>query len=134
MAIDFGTDTQASSDLTRRETLVTGKINVGYALARRFMTPRGGLAAIGGDPDYGLDLREMVNSALTLAQQARWKADIALEAEKDPRIQNASADFVFDQSRSTATVTITLVSADDGAPFTLVLQVTAATVEVLEVK
>ena len=57
---DIGTDLYCISDLDPAGRTVSGPEALAQAIARRLQTPRGALAAIGDDPDYGLDLRDYV--------------------------------------------------------------------------
>jgi hypothetical protein len=133
MAIDYGTDTACVDDVGLRDTLVTGRRLVANALARRLGTPRGALAEIGDDPDYGLDVRLLIGANLGQADERRWESDIARECEKDPRVASAATTLTFEQATHSVTITIEIDPADDAAPFPLVISVDALTVDVLSV-
>ena len=57
---DLGVDVFAVVDLDPAFRLVSGRVAHAQAIARRLGTPRGDLARIGDDPDYGTDLRAFV--------------------------------------------------------------------------
>lgn len=132
MAVDFGTDVDVSTDLPLRRQLVSGKANLGRALVRRLMTPRGALAIVGEDPNYGLDVRQLLNEQMTPTAKATWQSKIARECEKDERVLGCVASIQFNAGASTATITLTIATADTSAPFSLVVAVSALTVQLLE--
>ena len=99
--------------------------NLAEALARRLITPRGGLFY---DPDYGTDLRVYLGEPITDALIYEIERVAALEAEKDPRVEAATATITragVDGLRLRLDVT----TAEE--PFRFVLRVDALTVEVL---
>lgn len=106
--------------------LVSDELNVLCALARRYRTTRGTLFY---DSEYGFNLLELVGEDVSEAQLAIAKNEIALEAEKDERVLTASAD-VASNPNGTLTVTVS-VTLRDGETFTLVLAVSALTVEIV---
>jgi hypothetical protein len=129
VAVDFGTDIACVNDIDGVMSLTNGLRNLGSAIARRLITPRGGLAYA---PDYGFDVRGLLNSGqtddfVTAAQQA-----IELECEKDERVEAAAVLLEFNEQASTLLITIQLTTAD--GPFTLVLSVSAVTVAILGVR
>jgi hypothetical protein len=129
---DYGTDLAVVDDLPSRDAFVSGRLNVGYALARRLQTPRGALAAIGDDADYGLDIRQLVGAGLTDRQRAEWEAAIAAECRKDDRVDSALVTITSDIGTQTLTVDIAVTLVDDEEPFPFVLTVDKLTVEFLE--
>lgn len=128
--IFYGTDVAVVNDLPLRRNLVSGQANLSRALARRLSTPRGALAAIGGDPNYGYDVRLLLLEAVTPAKVAQWKSEIARECDKDERVQSCAADVQF--ANNTLTITLSVTTDDDAAPYQAVLSVTALTVTLLE--
>ncbi len=86
---DFGTDLTALPEL--RLQLVDGLTNLGEALARRLITPRGGLFY---DPTYGLDLRRYINETLDEATEYEMRVLVEQELEKDPRVYRATVEAV----------------------------------------
>ena len=122
----FGVDVGAVTDTSPDWRLVAGLANLGQALVRRLSTPRGGLHY---DPDYGLDLREFVESDAELATLA---AQIETELEKDERVQAASATVVA--IPEAGRLIITVVGTTAVGPFRLVVEATAVTVALLAVQ
>lgn len=131
MAVDYGTDVSATTDLPRRDALVSGPRNLGEALVRRLSTRRGALARIGESADYGLDVRDMIHQALTDADRGAWENDIARECEKDERVQLAIAKVEYTEATGSASITIDIVPVGENQRLTYVLQVTALTVSLL---
>lgn len=126
--VDYGTDISTYPDgLDPTFTPISGARAVAEVIARRFETPRGMLV---GDPDFGLDVRGLLNEAISTESLYLWRRQMVAEVEKDERILSADVALSFDQSRSLllATVTCELSSG----PFTLVLAISAVGVEILE--
>ncbi len=124
--LDLGVDAACITDITSTMTLAQGLPNLAMALCRRLITRRGGLFY---DLDYGLDLRELLNAAVTDEQIAQAPDDIRSECEKDERLLSCTVDVVFSRASSTAKITIRGVTAL--GPFTLILGVSQVTVEIL---
>jgi hypothetical protein len=124
--LDLGVDAACITDITNTLSLAYGLRNLGMALCRRFTTPRGGLWY---DPSYGYDLRQFLNAGVTDAEIAVMPDEIADEATKDERVQTCTADVLFQRQAETMKVTIRGETAD--GPFSLVLGISAVTVEIL---
>lgn len=123
---DFGQSFACVTDLRPNFGVVTGRRLLAEAVARRITTPRGQLI---DDPDYGLDVREWLNDAMTPAQIQRLPALVDAELQKDERIVASTTEATFVNSTLHLTVTI-----DDGdGPFPLTIAVSALTVELLTV-
>ena len=120
---DFGTDISSLPDLDFR--LQSGHRNLAEAIARRLMTPRGGLFY---DPTYGLDLRQYLNEAATEEVLYEIETLVAAECEKDPRILEATVKAGVTRPR---TLTLNIELLTDSGPFKLVLAVNDVRVEVL---
>jgi len=122
---DFGTDFSCTDDFTPDLALSSGRLCVAQAIARRLITPRGGLI---GDPNYGYDLTQFINDDLSTPDLARIVAGIVAECNKDERVDAASASLVVTHA-GVLVVTITL--EDSVGPFALVLSVTASNISIL---
>ncbi len=120
---DFGTDLTALPEL--RFQLKGGLANLGEALARRLLTPRGGLFY---DPTYGWDLRRYLNEVLDEATEYEMRVLVEQELEKDPRVYRATVEGVRRDLRRIHLEA--LVETDEG-PFRLTLAVSDVSVEVL---
>lgn len=128
--ISLGTDVNAVSDLDAAFGLVSGRLALAQALARRFSTPRGELARIGDDPDYGYDLRELLNDDVGPRAPFEIASNAEREALKDERVKSARASAAIASGR----LTLALFLTDAEGPFRLVLAASAVTVEILKVQ
>lgn len=89
----FGTDINfpvdpvtGAIDLDPYFAYVSGNECLIQAISRRLTVPSGGLFY---DGDYGTDVRDLENAALTSADSALWQNAISSELTKDERIQDA---------------------------------------------
>jgi phage baseplate assembly protein W len=122
-----GDDLDVRTDLARTSfSLAAGVRNIGNALARRLITPRGGLLY---DPDYGTDVRAYVNAGFTASQVAKLASEIQAEVAKDPRIQGADVDLKI----AGAAMTITILAELAQGPFEMVFRSNGLTVDLLTV-
>lgn len=126
--LTFGTDISGVTDLDKGFSLVSGPRCLAQAIARRLTTRRGGLFYA---PDYGLDVRDMIEERQTAATIAQWQQAIANECEKDERVERATATVTLNTATNTAAITVRIETA--AGPFRLTLAVTSLTVELLEV-
>jgi hypothetical protein len=122
MVADLGIDLAGVDDLTPDLAIVGGRRALIQSIARRLITPRGGLFY---DPSYGFDLRQFL-SGVTSAPSA-IAAGVVAEAEKDARVEQATAVVTFTGD----TLTVRLSIADGGGPFPLTLSVSKVTVTIL---
>lgn len=125
MATYYGTSLACVSDLVAPTRLVSGRRAVAEAVARRLITPTGGLI---DDRDYGFDLRAYVNADVNPSTIDMISFRAAAEAEKDERVQAATATAVYDASGNlSVTLTLSLASG----PFTFTLRVSQVTAAIL---
>jgi phage baseplate assembly protein W len=122
----LGVDISCYPDLDAGFSLVSGRTALGQALARRLETPRGGLFY---DPDYGTDVREMVNDAATSAFAQQRQQQIEAEALKDERVGTATATVTYSPPTSTATIKLDVDTA--AGPYTFILAVTGVSIALL---
>lgn len=127
-AVTYGVDVSTVPGLDPMFRLIDGRRAVAEVVARRYSTPNGALL---DDPDFGLDVRGLLNESLDAATLYRWRAAMATEALKDERVLDADVAFAADLVAGTLRVTIALTLAD--GPFTLVLGIGQLTVELLQV-
>lgn len=120
---DLGIDFACVGDVSAALTVTSGRRGLIESIARRLITPRGGLFY---DPDYGFDTRQFL-SGITVAPSA-IAAGVIAECEKDERIDQANAKVTFVGS----TLNIRVEIADGAGPFTFVLSVSRVTVEILK--
>ncbi len=120
MATFYGSDSYCLDDLQRISTEVTDvRTLIGQRVARRLQTPRGALAIINGDPDFGWDVRQLCLAKLTPQSRAVAESQIQKECTKDEQVLSASVKV--EPSRGDLVITISLVAAD--GPFLLVMNV-----------
>jgi hypothetical protein len=131
MAVDYGTDLLALDDITDPEILVSGDLNVAYALARRWLTPTSALEEIGDPEPYdSIDVREWLGNRFSL-QDRTVLDDLQTQAQQvllgDPRVETATVTATFVRG------VLTLNGQGTGAagPFTLVLAVDGVTAALL---
>lgn len=102
---EFCTDASAIPDLDLGMEH-TGYRNLGEALFRRLITIQGALFY---DPDYGFDVRQYINQHGTSDIIYELATGIAMECEKDPRVEAAEVEVVqIDQRRGLIQVVCTL--------------------------
>lgn len=116
---DFGSDVSTFPDLDASFALRTGPHVVGEAIARRLITPRGGLFY---DPQYGFDTRLLLNDAIPASRLAVIASQIEAEARKDERVSACSATVSLVAGTLAIKVALTLATG----PFSFVLTVGAA--------
>lgn len=119
---DLGTDIAGVTDVTPALTVVSGRSNLIQAIARRLITPRGGLFY---DQSYGYDVRQFLSGNVT--STAAIASGVEEQAEQDERVDQARATVSFIGDA----LTITLAIADGAGPFSFVLNITQTTVEIL---
>src|SRR4051812_26109170 len=99
MPVDYGIDLLALDDVTDPEALVSGNLNVAYALARRWCTSTGALDAIGDPGPYdSIDVREWFGARFSLLDRTVLD-DLQTQAQQvlmgDPRVQTATVRATY---------------------------------------
>lgn len=125
---DYGSDISTFPDLDPSFGLLTGPRVVAEAVARRLMTPRGGLFY---DPQYGFDLRALLNDATPDARLAAIASQVEDEALKDERVQAVQAFVTRNGQAGTLVVRIVLTLASGTFPLTLTIGQVAAEQQVV---
>jgi len=128
VTIDLGTDlsTPDGMDLDPLGGTVTGRRAVGQAIARRLVTPRGGLL---DDESYGYDLRQLVGEALRPGDLATVEAEIADQCRMDERVDDVAVAVTL-AATGALRVELTIATETLG-PLRLVLAVSAVSAEIL---
>jgi hypothetical protein len=130
MATQYGYDTACVSDVGLVDVVLTSpQLVIGQRVARRLQTPRGGLAAI--DPeaaDFGLDVRQFTLGRFDPSRLVQAQQQIAAECTKDEEVAAADVTVTF-VNGGNMTIVIQLTSA--AGPFTLTLNVSALTTELI---
>lgn len=124
---DVGQDIACITDVGATLSLARGIRNIGNAIARRLITPRGGLFY---DPNYGLDVRAYLNAGFTASVRAQIQSDVASEVSKDPRVEGATVTVA--QDLATAGMQIAILCELAEGPYEFVFGVSALTVELLK--
>lgn len=121
---DYGTDVAAVDDLPEIERLASGELNVGYACARRLMTPQGGLDEVdpSGQPYDSINIRDWLAGRVDQHALDQLELQAAQVLTQDPRVLSANCTATFGDGL------LTLTSQIDGTdgPFVLVLAAGAA--------
>jgi len=121
MSTFFGTDTQCTTDVPLISVTVQDpKQLIAERLIRRLTTPRGGLAAVNGNPDAGWNVRQYMLKRMSPSTIGIAEQQVASECRKDEQIQDATVTFTYADKKLTIAV-----QADSAAgPFTLTLELT----------
>lgn len=126
---DYGQDFSCATDLETTLVTVSGRTTVIHAIVRRLGTPRGRLK---DDADYGFDLAGYCNDDVSPRDLAWIQSQIEAECLKDERVIGALATVALGAG-DVLTVTLAL-DLSDADSFTLVLAVSAVTIETLSVE
>jgi uncharacterized membrane protein len=109
-------------DVSNALEIVSGRTALMQAIARRLVTPRGGLFY---DADYGYDVRQFL-SGNTVGVSA-IASQVEAEAEKDERVAQVSAKVTVSGSQ----ILVRLAVADGGGPFVFTLAISNVTATIL---
>ena len=130
MATFYGSDSYCLTDLQRISTQVTEpRIIIGQRLARRYQTPRGALALINGDPDFGYDVRQLVNAKLAPQALRLAENEMTSEGLKDEEVLACVVSIARTDNGAGIRATVRVVASD--GPFTLVLNASDVTVDAI---
>jgi hypothetical protein len=97
-------------------------------LYHRLTTDRGGLFY---DPNYGYNVINLLNGGFTPPELAAARQGIAAECRKDERVHTCTARLTLNQATSHLLIEISIDT--EAGPFSLVLGVSAVTVQILSV-
>lgn len=132
----FGSDFAGIDDLDANWTFLQNSVTTpnvetlacAQALARRFVTPFGGLP---GDNNYGDDLTNLLSSG---TPPSVAEAGIEAECRKDERVDDCTASITVsgDQNAEEWTIQISCTS-DVGDVFELTIAVNSVTVQLLSI-
>ena len=128
MATFYGSDSYCLTDVQLIDLQVTDPAQlIGQRIARRLQTPYGALAAIGDDPDFGFDVRQLVNGKIRPADLGQVQALIRAEVLKDEQIESATVNVVG----ANGEITISIAAVIAAGPFSLTMNVNALTTDVV---
>lgn len=125
--LGYGRDLSCVTDCTDafEETDPASPRGIAEGLARRFITPRGGLG--NDDPDYGYDLTGLLHAGLTADNLRTLQSKLIGEGRKDERIERLSIRLSL--ATGVLSVSCRITPRDPQLePFSMVLQVTSAKV------
>ena len=117
---EYGTDVSTFPDLDPKMLPITGQRAVAEAVARRWLTPLGALVY---DPNYGEDLRSLLNAPVDSARLQAVRAALQAQATADERVLNATVTLTTSGSAAGLTVTVRGQLFTAAGPFSLVLTV-----------
>jgi hypothetical protein len=127
MVTFYGSDTACTTDLPLVSTLVTDPRQlIGQRTIRRLTTPRGALALINDDPNFGFDVRQYVNAILTPAQISTAQSNIQDEVTKDEQVQSADVAFTLGAAGA---IFIQIAMQTLAGPFSMTLTVNDLTAQ-----
>lgn len=128
---DFGLDLWCTDDLLAELRPVSGVMLLAQALIRRWTTPRGMLL---DDPGYGTDVRENMNETVDESTIDRMRSELRSEALNDERVAECTVTAaVYTQSTGKVRFTVE-ITVHDGSLFSLVLDVSAVSVDLITVE
>ena len=124
---DFGVDIGGWQSLAPVWPLASGRLNLCYAIARRLTTP---LGTLDDHPEYGYDVRALLNWGFSPAELAAAQASIQAQCLEDERVQDATVSIALPTD---GRMTITIALEDATGPFDLVLGIDSVSAAVLSV-
>lgn len=131
MAIDYGSDISTfygpAQDLDPTFAVMSGPRVLGEAVARRLQTPANG--GLFYDLTYGFDLRSLLSDNIDASKAASLAAAVESEALKDERVRSCTCTVT--PNPLTSAVSIRLLITGDQGPFTLTLQASALTLQII---
>jgi hypothetical protein len=128
--VDYGLDVSTFPDLDVTGRTIGGVRVVAECTLRRLTTPNGTLEY---DPDFGRDVRDLLNEDFDEQDLRREQVGIANEVEKDERILRADVVLKLDAAAFKLTIRITGELAGAArAPFEFVLAISKVSAAVLK--
>lgn len=127
--VHSGQDIDGIVDVGKSFAIASGLRNIGNAMARRLMTPRGGLFY---DPNYGLDLRNYLSAGNTPQQLAQLQSEIVSEVSKDERIENPTVTVAINVPASKLTIAILTDTAV--GPYKFIVEIGKLSVDLLRIE
>jgi phage baseplate assembly protein W len=115
------------SDLSMPSYMATGFQCVGEAIARRWSTSQGQLL---DDPNYGLNLTDLIGQGLTPAQIQYYQQQAGAEAQKDERVLSCIVQLTLNAA---GTLDVEALVQTAAGPFQLVGSVSAIGTTILSI-
>jgi hypothetical protein len=128
--VSFGScwGTPNGQDLSTPSYMASGNQVVAEAILRRWTTSPGQLV---DDPNYGRNVWDLVNAALSPRDLAYAQQQFSAEAEKDERVLSCPVVLTI---TAAGLVTLSATVTTAAGPFPLVVQVNAVTLALLLVQ
>jgi hypothetical protein len=124
MATFYGTDTDCTTDVPLISvTVQEPRRLIAQRLIRRLTTPRGGLAAVKGNPNGGWNVRQYVLKRVSPSTIGQAEQQVAAECLKDEEIQSAIVTFTYAAKK----LSIQVQAMSSAGPFDLTLVLIAST-------
>ena len=123
---DFGYDIMVFPQLDMTWTPRNDALSLADSFARRLLTPRGKLWA---HPNYGFDLLDYLNSIITKTDLHAIQSGIEAQGEQDERIFSVAAKVTYYLATQLLKVAASVTS--EVGPFSMVLQVTSLTTDII---
>jgi hypothetical protein len=125
MSVFYGSDSSCIADVGLFDLQITDPLLlIGHRIARRLLTPRGALDAIGDDPNYGWDVRQYALGRLAPAQIGQAQKQIAAEVSRDEEIESATVTLSF-VNGGALTIQIDMIASN--GPFSMTMNVSQLT-------
>lgn len=109
--VGYGVDLSCTTDLHEdmREVDPNSYEGIAEAILRRWTCPRGQNA---DDPDYGRDVRQILNRGLTNAELRAEAGLLRAEAEKEETVEDCEVGLVLDVRDRSVTISAVVTPAD----------------------
>jgi hypothetical protein len=135
-ALGYGLDLSCVSDIspTLEETDPNSVQGISESLLRRLQTPRGALAQIDDDSNYGFDVIGLLNNGVTAHDLRGMEAQIKAECLKDDRVADLTVTVTFAFGTGVLDVSLRITAVDPQlGTFSLIFAVDGAEILVKQV-
>jgi len=115
--IDYGTDVMALDDLPDPEVLVSGELNVAYAMVRGIIEPSTAHLEIGDpEPPRTVNIKDYLAKRMNQADVQTAEVQVERSAIDDDRVKSASSTV----TQTGEKLTVTIAAQGQNGPFTAV--------------
>ncbi len=129
----MSTDLYLLDDLDPSMPLVSGRTALAQAVLHRLSTPPGdpneGGAGLINLPEYGIDLRNFLNSALSAGDLRQLERRTEQQVLEDDRVESVRLRIDLDVALSIMTIEVSLIDAQ--GPFDLQIEIDDVTISLL---
>jgi len=131
MPTDYGTDVLGLDDIDDPETVVSGELNLAYALARRLITPTGAMLEIGDTAPYdSIDIRLWMGARFSLLDRTMLD-DLQMQARQvltqDERVASITVLATF----ASGTLSVAVQGFGAEGPFSFIVATNGVTAQFL---